>query len=316
MSWYRRAKLGITSFHNLTNSTAQLYGKTIVPTCKPPTTSFQRYYLSDYSIVGSVIVVASGIMVASGIGTLYAMFCYRGLRIVNVPFTNWKLPFTNRKRLVLPTTMHKRIGDDALEGCMIEYKGKLLDEKNPHSVRAKLILKNIIQGLERQVKCNPNSNVSGYYYDGFNWNILVVNNCIAHAHCIPGGTIFISVGALQAFTDGEVAACIAHEVGHIVARHTVEFQHPNLNRCKREFEADYIGLLLMASAGYNPQIVVEFWKNMILRYPDFSKEDHEHPSYEERANSLAQAHVMEQALTIYKESWSEYFVNLVFKRKA
>ncbi|KAF9597340.1 hypothetical protein IFM89_017243 [Coptis chinensis] len=311
MSWYRRAKLGITSFHNLTNSTAQLYGKTIIPTCKPPTTSFQRYYNVDSAIaVGSwIVVVASGIMVASGIGTLYAMFCYRGLRIVNVPFTN-------RKRLVMPTMMHKRIGDDALEGCMIKYKGKLLDEKDPHSMRAKLILKYIIQGLERQVKCNPNSNASGYYYDGFNWNILVVDNFIMHAHCIPGGTIFICVGTLQALTDGEVAACIAHEVGHIVARHTVEFQHPNLNRCKREFEADYIGLLLMASAGYNPRIVVEFWKNMILSYPDFSKGDHEHPSYEERANSLAQAHVMEQALTIYKESWSEYFVNLVFKHKA
>ncbi|KAF9599973.1 hypothetical protein IFM89_002008 [Coptis chinensis] len=201
----------------------------------------------------------------------------------------------------MSTMMQKRLGDFMLEEYKIKYKGKLLDEKDPHSVRAKLILKNIIQGLERQVKCNPNSNVSGHYYDGFNWNMLVVDDFIMDAHCIPGGTIFICVGMLQALTDGEVAAVISHEVGHIVARHTVEIPHPNLNRCKRELEADYIGLLLMASAGYNPRMAVELLKNISLSTPDCSKGDHEHQFVEERANSLAQAHVMEQALTIYKE---------------
>ncbi|KAF9602811.1 hypothetical protein IFM89_031580 [Coptis chinensis] len=113
--------------------------------------------------------------------------------------------------------------------------------------------------------------------------------------------MFCYHGTLQALTDGEVSAVIAHEVGHVVARHLVEFQHMLLNRRKRELEAYYIGLLLMASARYNPRIAVELWKNISLSYPDFSKGDHEHPSVEERANSLAQAHVMEQALTIYKE---------------
>ncbi|KAF9611666.1 hypothetical protein IFM89_034849 [Coptis chinensis] len=277
MNWYRRAKLGITSFHNLTNSTTQLYGNTIIPTCKPPTSSFQRYYNVDFAIA-----------VASSIGTLsYMLFCYHGMRIVNVPFTN-------RKCLIMSTMMQKRLGDFNLEDCMIKYKGKLLDEKDPHSVRAKLILKNIIQGLERQVKCNPNSNASGYYYDGFNWNILVMDHFVMDAFCIPGGTIFIYVGTLQALTDGEVSVVIAHEVGHVVARHLAEFQHILQNSHKRELEADYIGLLLMASAGYNPRIAVELWKNINLSYPD-------DPSIEERANSLAQAHVMEQALTIYKE---------------
>ncbi|KAF9603436.1 hypothetical protein IFM89_036137 [Coptis chinensis] len=161
--------------------------------------------------------------------------------------------------------MEKRLGDLALEDSKTEYKGKLLHEKDPHSVRAKLILKNIIQGLERLVKRNPDR-------------------------------------TLQAFTDGEVAAVIAHEVGHVVARHHVEFLDVLVNKPKLELEADYIGLLLMASAGYNPRIAVELRKNISLSNPGFLKEDHNYPSYEERANSLTQAHVMEQALTIYKES--------------
>ncbi|KAF9601092.1 hypothetical protein IFM89_016065 [Coptis chinensis] len=57
----------------------------------------------------------------------------------------------------------------------------------------------------------------------------------------------------------------------------------------------------MASAGYNPRIAVEFWKIASLSNPDISKGDLNYPSFEERANFLAQAHGMEHALTIYKE---------------
>ncbi|KAF9612290.1 hypothetical protein IFM89_038860 [Coptis chinensis] len=282
----------ITSFRNLTNSTTQLYGKTIIPTCKPPssTTSFQRYYLSDRA---SVVLVASGILVAYWIGTLYYVFCYLGGRIENVPYTN-------RKHFVRCSPMKEKQANFRLEAYKTKYKGKLLDEKEPHSVRAKLILKNIIQGLEREVKRNPNSNASGFnHYDKFNWNILVVDELGIHAISFAGGTICISRGTLE-ITDGEIATVIAHEVGHIVARHPNEI--PQLvSRCKIELEADYIGLLLMASAGYNPRIAVEFWKIISLSNPDVSKGDLYYPSYEERGNSLAQAHVMEQALTIYKE---------------
>ncbi|KAF9602810.1 hypothetical protein IFM89_031579 [Coptis chinensis] len=210
----------------------------------------------------------------------------------------------------------KLLANSWLEERKTKYKGKLLDEKDPHSVRAKLILKNIIQGLEKEVKRNPNSNASGFnHYDEFNWNILVVDELAINASAMAGGTIFILSGTLEVLTDGEVATLIGHEVAHVVARHLFESPRSLSSRRKQELEADYIGLLLMASAGYNPRVAPEYFRKISSMYPD-SKGDHEHPSSEERANLLSQAHVMEQALTIYKESWSEYFVNLVFKRKA
>ncbi|KAF9621831.1 hypothetical protein IFM89_028419 [Coptis chinensis] len=217
MSWYMRAMLGITSFHNLT-STTQLYGKTIIPTCKPTTSSFQRYYNVErnqdyikfkktkrwviYATLGSGIVVST--------------LCYHGIENV---------PFTNRRHFVICSPMtEKLVGDLELEDHKLKYKGKLLDEKHPQSMRAKLILKNIIQGLEREVKRNPNSNASGFiHYDEFNWNILVVDTLWIQAFYIAGGNIFICRGALEAFTDGELAMFIGHEVGHVVARHLAEF---------------------------------------------------------------------------------------------
>ncbi|KAF9601091.1 hypothetical protein IFM89_016064 [Coptis chinensis] len=287
MSWYRRAKLGITSFHNLTNSTAQLhrkipnssfqlYGNTIVPTCKPPTTSFQRYYnVERNQDIRAKRLYQLSVLAIIGAGLWAGFVFFRlGVHIENVPYTN-------RKHIVVCSPMQEKLlANSWLEESKTKYKGKLLDEKDPHSVRAKLILKNIIEGLEREVK---------------------LDELPIHALAMAGGTIFIFRGTLEGLTDGGVATVIAHEVAHVVARHMAEFPHLLVSSHKRELEADYIGLLLMASAGYKPRIAVEFWKIASLSNPDISKGDLNHPSFEERANFLAQAHVMEQALTIYEE---------------
>ncbi|KAF9593239.1 hypothetical protein IFM89_020995 [Coptis chinensis] len=310
MSWYRRAKLGITSFHNLTNSTAQLhrkipnssfqlYGNTIVPTCKPPTTSFQRYYnVERNQDIGAKRLYQLSVLAIVGTGLWAGFVFFRlGVRIENVPYTN-------RKHIVVCSPMQEKLlANSSLEKGKTKYKGKLLDEKDPHSVRAKLILKNIIQGLEREVKRNPNSTASGFnHYDEFNWNILVVDELEINAFAMAGGTIFIFSGTLEVLTDGDVAAIIGHEVAHVVARHIFESPRSLSIRRKQELEADYIGLLLMASAGYNPRAAPEYWWKLSSKYPDLKQEDHdEHLSFEERANLLSQAHVMEQALTIYEK---------------
>ncbi|KAF9602805.1 hypothetical protein IFM89_031574, partial [Coptis chinensis] len=57
----------------------------------------------------------------------------------------------------------------------------------------------------------------------------------------------------------------------------------------------------MASAGYDPQIAPELLRKLSPSYPDLSEGKRIHTSTEEKAIFLAQAHVMEQALTKYKE---------------
>lgn len=68
-------------------------------------------------------------------------------------------------------------------------------------------------------------------------------------------------------------------------------------------EADYIGLLLMASAGYDPRIAPTVYERLGKVTGDSALRDYlsTHPSGKKRAQLLAEAKVMEEALAIYRE---------------
>jgi predicted Zn-dependent protease len=123
-----------------------------------------------------------------------------------------------------------------------------------------------------------------------------------NAFAMPGGKIGVYTGLLKlATTDDELAAVMGHEVAHVSARHgnqqisnkillatgglvagymtkdmesdmrkmimslygvggtlgSLRFSRSN------ETEADEIGLVYMAKAGYNPNAAVTFWQKMI-----------------------------------------------------
>lgn len=69
-------------------------------------------------------------------------------------------------------------------------------------------------------------------------------------------------------------------------------------------EADYVGLLLMASAGYDPRVAPTVYEKL-GKLTDESAliKDYlsTHPSGKKRAQLLSRAQVMEEALTIYRE---------------
>ncbi|KAL0382313.1 UNVERIFIED_CONTAM: Mitochondrial metalloendopeptidase OMA1 [Sesamum calycinum] len=122
------------------------------------------------------------------------------------------------------------------------------------------------------------------HLEGLKWEVLVVNEPVINAFCLPGGKIVVFTGLLNHFrADAEIATVIGHEVGHVVARHSAEqisknlwltilqlilyqFFMPDIVNTmsnlflrlpfsrRMEMEADYIGLLLVASAGYDPRV--------------------------------------------------------------
>lgn len=174
------------------------------------------------------------------------------------------------------------------------------------------------------------------HLEGLNWEILVVNEPVVNAFCLPGGKIVVFTGLLQHFrTDSEIATIIGHEVAHAVARHAAEgvtknlwfailqlvlyqFVMPDVVNTmsalflrlpfsrRMEMEADYIGLLLMASAGYDPRVAPTVYEKLGKVTGESSMRDYlsTHPSGKKRAQLLVQAKVMEEALNIYRDTLS------------
>lgn len=66
-------------------------------------------------------------------------------------------------------------------------------------------------------------------------------------------------------------------------------------------EADHIGLLLLAAAGYNPRDAPLFYEKVAEINDDYSPSsiEDDHPSPMERAQFLSQANLMKQALDLY-----------------
>ncbi|KAE8663299.1 DEAD box RNA helicase family protein [Hibiscus syriacus] len=169
---------------------------------------------------------------------------------------------------------------------------------------------------------------------GLNWEVLVIKEPVVNAMCLPGGKIVVFTGLLEHFrSDPEIATIIGHEVGHAVARHIAEsitknlwfsilqlilyqFIMPDLANTmsalllrlpfsrRMELEADYIGLLLLASAGYDPRVAPKVFEKLGKVAGDSAMQDYlsTHPSGRKRAQLLAQAQVMEEALVIYREA--------------
>lgn len=120
---------------------------------------------------------------------------------------------------------------------------------------------------------------------GLKWEFVVVDQPDANAFVVPGGKVVVFTGLERMLNDEELAAVMAHEVSHVVARHQAErmtqtgvyqmlrifmylmfglsipyevfsvgFFLPHSRQA--ETEADLIGLRLMAHACFDPRASV------------------------------------------------------------
>lgn len=137
-----------------------------------------------------------------------------------------------------------------------------------------------------------------------NWEVALFADNSANAFALPGGKIGVNTGIFAvARNQDQLAAVIAHEVGHVISRHHDErvtrqagaqtgvsllgaligsrygsaaaqttSQVAGIgaqtlillpNNREQETEADIVGQQLMAKAGFNPAEAVNLWQNMI-----------------------------------------------------
>ncbi len=137
-----------------------------------------------------------------------------------------------------------------------------------------------------------------------NWETALFADNSPNAFALPGGKVGVNTGIFTvAKNQDQLAAVIAHEIGHVVSRHHDERVTRQMgaqaglgilgaivgsaygqgaanttgqlggvaaqgifllpNNRIQETEADVVGQQLMASAGFNPQQAVNLWENMI-----------------------------------------------------
>ncbi len=137
--------------------------------------------------------------------------------------------------------------------------------------------------------------------DGFKWAFNVVDENTVNAWCMPGGKVVVYTGLLPVTQDEQsLAVVMGHEIAHAIARHGNQrmsqgilvqtggtvlsvalSQKPQATQQlfnqsfgigsqlgllsysrKHETEADKMGLVFAAMAGYNPEVAVTFWQRM------------------------------------------------------
>ncbi len=137
---------------------------------------------------------------------------------------------------------------------------------------------------------------------GYQWEYNLVENKEINAWCMPGGKVVVYTGLLTvATTDTELAVVMGHEIAHAVANHGgerlsqgllvqlggmgLDYAIQNKPEATRQLftqayatgsnvgvllpysrlhenEADRLGLIFMAMAGYDPHTAVSFWQKM------------------------------------------------------
>lgn len=161
----------------------------------------------------------------------------------------------------------------------------------------------------------------------FGWEFRVVDSRQANAFCLPGGKVVVYTGIIPLCeTEAGLATVMGHEIAHALAHHGAERMaqqqlaqigqlavvssfadlqpeqrrqllslynvgsHYGLLKYSRnhESEADHLGVVLMAAAGYDPKESVRFWTRMDKqssggRGLEFSST---HPSHETRVRDL------------------------------
>ena len=179
----------------------------------------------------------------------------------------------------------------------------------------------------------------------FDWRVEVVDSPEINAFCLPGGKIVVYTGILPvAESAAGLATVMGHEIAHALAHHGAErmakqqILNIGMNAANgslgdmspearnsllsvlnagakygslkydrsHESEADHMGLLLMAAAGFNPEESVHFWERMKQRTqgqqhpPEFAST---HPSHETRIADLAS--LIPEAMPLYEANRSK-----------
>lgn len=207
-----------------------------------------------------------------------------------------KVPLTGRThRLSVSDAQLLSLSNQEYTKFMASAK-RSTDAKNTAMVQR--VGRNLANAVETYLRNNGYTNE----VKNFQWEFNLVQDKQANAFCMPGGKIVVYEGLLPyTQNEASLAIVLGHEIAHAVAKHSAEqltkqmnqqmgtnilgtvlnsavgsgvgdiaaqvaggyFSFRNLKYSRdNESEADYMGLIFAAMAGYDPANAVTFWKRM------------------------------------------------------
>jgi len=202
-----------------------------------------------------------------------------------------RVPYTNRRNLVLiGWNSELQLGADA-------YEEIVRQEKTVTSGKNARVLARVGEQLRRRTPSQ---------FRSLDWEFRLLESDAVNAFALPGGKVAVYEGILPVLAnEGGMSAVVGHEIGHAVARHGAERisgtmllqlglsiadiglsnseMHDQLMGLlglgatvgavlpfsrANELEADYLGAVFMAKAGYDPKESARVWRRMNKKYGD------------------------------------------------
>ncbi|HNW98545.1 MAG TPA: M48 family metallopeptidase [Bacteroidales bacterium] len=211
-------------------------------------------------------------------------------------FSCSKVPITNRKQLkLLPESIMLSMALTSYQEFLTQNPPAAATEKNT------IMVKSVGGKLKTAVVDLMKEKGFSKRIQNYKWDFNLVNSATVNAWCMPGGKVVVYSGILD-YTKDEtgLAVVMSHEIAHAVARHGNERmsqqmvilmggiglsvamqQQPEKTKNiflmsygvgsvlgtlaysrQHEYEADKLGMVFMAYAGYDPSKSIEFWERM------------------------------------------------------
>jgi predicted Zn-dependent protease len=262
----------------------------------------------------------------------FVLFTMLTALLVSACGTTQTVPVTGRKHNLLVTDQQ------VLSLSNQEYQKFMQSAKVSTDATNTAMVKRVGQRLATAVENYLTTHGAANEVKNFSWSFNLVQSKEANAFCMPGGKIVVYEGLLPyTQNEPSLAIVLGHEIAHAVAKHSAEqmskqirqqyatqgvnilgsvlgagdlanvatsimqqgFSFANLKYSRDdESEADHMGLVFAAMAGYDPQEAIPFWKRMSQGNNNTNDFLSDHPSDAKRIAALQQE--MPEALKYYQ----------------
>ncbi len=218
------------------------------------------------------------------------------ISIMLILFSCQTVPITGRQQLSLIPS------ESILSMSYQSYSDYLSKNKVINDTEEAQMVKRVGQRIQKAVEKYFKDHNMQKQLEGYSWEFNLIDDKTINAWCMPGGKVAVYKGILPvAQNEAGLAVVMGHEISHAVAKHGDERMSQGLitqmggmllsealaSKPKEtsnlfltayglgaqvgfllpysrvhETEADRLGLIFMAMAGYDPHEAVDFWKRM------------------------------------------------------